>query len=185
MIIGIVGTNGSGKGSVVDYLKEIGFIHYSVRAFIENLLEKEGIFPSRRNLIMKGNELRKQKGADYIIKEIYNKSASETSDIVIESIRCLAEITFLKKKKDVLIFGVDANTKLRFSRIKKRNSNTDHISYDSFIKEEMLELSNVSEFKQNILGCISKADYVFYNNGTKEELNYQLDKVIKNKLVKL
>ena len=44
IIIGITGTLGAGKGTIVDYLvKERGFVHYSVRAFITEEIEKREI----------------------------------------------------------------------------------------------------------------------------------------------
>ena len=43
MIIGITGTDGAGKGSVVDYLvKEKGFVHYSGRGVIVEAIEAKG-----------------------------------------------------------------------------------------------------------------------------------------------
>ena len=42
MIIGITGTDGSGKGTVVDYLVEQkGFKHYSARAIFEEEIARQ------------------------------------------------------------------------------------------------------------------------------------------------
>ena len=38
MIIGITGTLGAGKGTVVDFLKEKGFRHFSVRDYLIKIL---------------------------------------------------------------------------------------------------------------------------------------------------
>ena len=43
-IIGITGTIGAGKGTIVDYLvKEKGYVHYSVRAFIAEEIQRRGL----------------------------------------------------------------------------------------------------------------------------------------------
>jgi len=42
IIIGITGTLGAGKGTVVEYLQEKGFRHYSARGFITKEVEKRG-----------------------------------------------------------------------------------------------------------------------------------------------
>ena len=42
--IGITGTLGAGKGTIVDYLvKNRGFVHYSVRAFITEEIKRRGL----------------------------------------------------------------------------------------------------------------------------------------------
>lgn len=41
LIIGITGTNGAGKGTVVEYLvKEKGFSHYSVSGYLTQILKR-------------------------------------------------------------------------------------------------------------------------------------------------
>ncbi|MBR5146904.1 MAG: AAA family ATPase, partial [Bacteroidales bacterium] len=43
-IIGITGTIGAGKGTIVDYLvKEKGYVHYSVREFLAEEVKKRGL----------------------------------------------------------------------------------------------------------------------------------------------
>ena len=44
IIIGITGTLGAGKGTIVDYLcKKRGFLHYSVREFLEEAFSYVGL----------------------------------------------------------------------------------------------------------------------------------------------
>ena len=59
MIIGITGTNGSGKGAVVDHLISKGFKHYSVRARLREALEAKNIPIDRTALRNYANDLRK------------------------------------------------------------------------------------------------------------------------------
>ena len=59
MVIGITGTDGSGKGTVVDYLVENkGFTHYSARTFLVAEIEKRGLPMSRNQMRLMANEFR-------------------------------------------------------------------------------------------------------------------------------
>ena len=58
-IIGITGTIGAGKGTIVDYLvKEKGYVHYSVREFLAEEVKKRGLEVNRDTLTEVGNDLR-------------------------------------------------------------------------------------------------------------------------------
>ena len=58
-IIGITGTLGAGKGTIVDYLvKEKGYVHYSVRAFLAEEVKRRGLEVNRDTLTEIGNDLR-------------------------------------------------------------------------------------------------------------------------------
>ena len=61
IIIGITGTLGAGKGTVVDYLvKEKGFRHYSVRAFLLEKIRDLGMPENRDSMHAVGNMLREE-----------------------------------------------------------------------------------------------------------------------------
>jgi dephospho-CoA kinase len=51
MIIGLAGTIGSGKGTVVDYLKAKGFVQYSSSALLGELVCKRGQSKNTRLLL--------------------------------------------------------------------------------------------------------------------------------------
>lgn len=61
LIIGITGTIGAGKGTVVDYLtSRYGFKHYSVRKYLTELLQDQGIEPNRDHFTALANSLREK-----------------------------------------------------------------------------------------------------------------------------
>ena len=93
MLIGITGTDGAGKGSVVGYLANSkGYVHYSARAIWVEEIERQGIENNRASMRIVANELRGKHGNDYLITYYLEKMKSDkTENAVIESLRALAE----------------------------------------------------------------------------------------------
>ena len=80
IIIGITGTLGAGKGTIVDFLKEKGFLHYSARDFIVETIEKEGLEVNRDSMTLIGNRLREEHSPSYILKA-YTKEQRKVDKI--------------------------------------------------------------------------------------------------------
>ena len=60
MIIGLVGTMGSGKTEVADYLKSRGFEHYTYSDIIIEIAKKRNIALTRENLQKLGTEIKQK-----------------------------------------------------------------------------------------------------------------------------
>lgn len=170
MIIGLTGTNAAGKGTVVDFLKEKGFMHYSARSFLTGRLSEGRNAVTRENMQTLANALREVHGPSYIIEQLYEQAKKE-KNAVIENIRCLGEITALRQKPGFLLFGIDAEPQTRFQRAYGRGSATDkNMTYEQFIADEQRERDNKEPFKQNLTKCLEEADIFILNDGTPEEL---------------
>ncbi len=179
IIIGITGTLGSGKGTIVKYLvKEKGFIHFSVREFLLKEIMKRNLPENRDSMVMVANELRKQNSPSYITDQLYEQSLEQNKNAIIESIRTPGEAESLRTKGEFYLFAVDADPKIRFERIKLRNSETDHINFDTFIANEKREMTATDPNKQNLKKCREMADFVFMNDGNIEDLFLEVEKVL-------
>lgn len=179
IIIGITGTLGAGKGTIVDYLLQTeGFEHFSARQFIVEEIEKRNLSVNRDSMVAVGNDLRAKHSPSYIAEQLYEKAKLTGKNCVIESLRTVGEINALKKKGNFYLFSVDADPKIRYERITKRQSESDKVSYEKFLDDEKRELTSNDPNKQNLSECIKLADYKFENNKTIDELNKNISLIM-------
>jgi dephospho-CoA kinase len=179
MIIGITGTNGSGKNTVVDYLiAKKGFHHYSVRQFLTKLLEQKGLHPDRMAMRGLANEIRSTHDPAYIIRHLHELSLREGAQYaVIESVRNVGEAEYLLSH-GVFLLAVDADRLVRFNRIQSRKSATDHVDLSTFIAHEELEMNPEGSHDMDIRGVMSRAHTTLANNNSVAALEHAVDAVL-------
>jgi len=178
MIIGVTGTNGAGKGTVVEYLVEQGFHHYSVRAAIIEEIERRGMPVDRSSMRTVGNDLREKNGPEYF-DELFLADAKKNGyeNIIIESVRNVSS-AYALKKQGAKLFAVDADRHIRYDRVVNRGSHTDKVDFDTWVMEEEREWHNEAAHDMNVPGVMKLADYTFQNNGTREELFTQINQAL-------
>ncbi len=175
-IIGITGTLGAGKGTVVEYLvKDKGFRHYSVRGFLREELERRNMPVNRDTLTAIANTLRAKHNPAYIAQQLIKQAKETGQNCIIESIRTPGEIQSLRAYDTFYLLAIDADPRVRYQRIRKRNSETDNISYHVFIDNEQREMHTHDPNKQNLAACIEQADHVIHNNGGISALHQQIE----------
>lgn len=178
-IIGITGTLGAGKGTIVDYLTtRHGFKHFSVRGYLIKVINKKGLEVNRDTMVATANELRALHSPSFIAEELYREAKQSGTNCIIESLRTLGEVKALKEKGNFYLFAIDADQKLRYERIIERASETDKVSFETFVENETREMNSADPNKQNINACMQLADYIFTNNGSMDDLYREIDGVL-------
>jgi len=177
MIIGLTGTNGAGKGTVVEYLKSKGFRHYSAREFLNSEADRQGLPRNRDSQRLVANNLRKERGPSALAEVLLEKAEQGGGDAVIESLRAIGEAEFLKPR-GVKILAVDADRNIRYERAVLRGSENDKVSFEEFCFQEERELASTEPWDMNIFGVMERADAVILNNGTLEELHQEIEKAL-------
>lgn len=181
MIIGITGTDGSGKGAAVQYLVDKkGFVHYSSRSLIVAEIESRGLPVSREQMRLVANDMRKTGGLDVIVATALAVMKKDgVQNAVIESIRAIKEVETLHAAGGILL-AVDADQQLRYERISGRQSASDKVTLAEFIAHEELEMNDPDPSGMQKAAVIKSADYTIMNNGTLAELRDNVDLFLKS-----
>lgn len=176
MIIGITGTDGAGKGAAVAYLvKQKGFTHYSSRDFIVTEIKRQGLPIDRNQMRLTANEMRAAEGNEFVVRRAYEQAQTEGStNVVIESVRALAEAEFLKQQEGVLL-AIDAPPELRYERVQKRRSASDQVSFEQFLTHEALEKNDPDPHGMQKAKVMEIADWTIMNDGTMDDLHTQIE----------
>ena len=184
MIIGIAGTIGSGKGTVVAYLRERGFAHYSSSALLGELVVQEGNPKTRDFLSPMATKLQKEYPGGVVEKNYREKYLSEQPEhAIFEALHRQSEANFIKSVGGIVL-GVDADLETRYKRTVARNEGEkDQKDFEDFKKQSYLEDEggNAAARDNNIREVLRSADALITNDGTVEELRAQVDAVLENK----
>lgn len=181
MIIGITGTDGAGKGAVVQHLvKEHGFLHVSSRAQIEAEIELRGLSATRANLREVANDMRKQHGNGVLVSRAFDVvRRQQAKNAVIESIRAVAEVEVLHAAHGVL-WAVDANPEERYRRIIGRASASDQVTFEEFLAHEKLEMNDPDPNGMQKAAVMAAADYTIMNDQSLKALYKQVNTTLQN-----
>lgn len=144
-IIGIAGTNASGKdtlGELRARLQNAKFV--SLSDIIRRELDKRGLPHERENLRTLANEWRNAEGHGVLAKRTIDLYESEKAEkgyhgLTATSIRHPDEARAIQEAGGIVIW-VDADPKVRYERIHKRNRTEDQKTFEEFMAEEEIEM---------------------------------------------
>ena len=178
MIIGLTGKNGSGKGTVADFLKSRGFQYYSLSDIIREELKAKRIEITRDSLIRTGIKLREDFGPSVLADRISEKLDSD-KNYIIDSIRNPHEVETLKKLPLFRLINVEAPIKVRFERCKQRAREGAELTLEEFKKTEDRERKSKDPHAQQLDKTATLADFMINNSGSLETLEQKVVEVIR------
>jgi len=176
MIIGIIGTIASGKDAVSNYIcRRYRFGKIEMGNFIRREAVKEGLKVNRDVLRKIQLNLRKKYGEDYLISKAIEKiTAGKSKNFVLVGLRTPTDAKLAKEKLKAKIILVDAKPQIRYLRQKRRHRKGFSKTYDQFLHEEAVE-NAMFDFHETR----KYADFKLDNNGSIEEMNKNIVKLIK------
>ncbi|MFM2423617.1 MAG: hypothetical protein RLZZ70_2 [Candidatus Parcubacteria bacterium] len=175
MLVGIVGALGAGKGTVVDYLKTIGYRHYSASGYLKEVVLSRGGVPGRDAYSAVASEIRTADTGG-LAKVLYERYRADGGGLaIIESLHDVGEVVFIKNNGGV-VFALDADLEVRYTRAIARGSEKDNVTFAEFSAH--IEREENGGGHHNIRAAMQLADYVIMNNGTLAELHEQVKKIM-------
>lgn len=170
-LIGLTGTNASGKGAAAAFFKRLGFAYYSQSDVIRDELRRRNLEPTRDNLIREGNDLRQRFGPDILARRVMEKVSS---DSIIDSIRNPSEIEYWRRQENFVLLAIDAPVEVRYRRALTRGRNESAASLEEFTAKEDEEKTR-DRNAQQLETCMRMADFVIQNDGTLEKFHKKLE----------
>jgi len=169
-IIGIAGTNGSGKDTLGELLaSDFGWLFISVTDLLRAEAKKRGLPTERQYTSQISAEWRRESGLGVLIDkavEQYEKLSVEYKGLVISSLRNPGEVDEVHALGGGVVW-IDADPKLRYQRATSRGRGTeDSKTFKQFMTEEAEEMNQSGDSATlNMAGVKQKCDIFITNNG--------------------
>ncbi len=185
LIIGLTGTKAGGKGEIANYLKEKGFVYFS----LSNIVREEAARRGLKNYTIKdlqdiGNDLRQKHGlgvlAEMAIKKIEQEKKRKKEKFVIDGIRNPGEIIAFCKLKNFYLIAADAPQEQRFKWLVARSRESDPKTWLEFLKMDARDQGNEEQkVGQQVKACMKMADFHIENDSTIGALHKKVDIILK------
>ena len=178
MIIGIAGTIGAGKGTVVKYLMSKGFAHYSSSHILKEVLTERGLPLTRTYMSPLADELLAKYPGGVLFLSHEHAQRDGVKDYILEAIHRESEAAYVRSIGGIIL-GVDADIRTRYERsVKRQEGEKDNVTYGQFLADARREDEGQGGGGPNIRAVLKDADAVLTNNGTQEELFAQVEAVL-------
>lgn len=176
LVIGLMGTIASGKGTVAEYLVEKhGFKHIVMGNLVRTIARKLRIKPTRENLHNLQAKYRAKDPAYFIKKVIEKISSSKHKKWVVDGLRNPEDAKILKQTFNAFLVFVDAPPILRWERARKRKRGKE-------AKESFKEFMKIEKDENKIFNFdVTKkyANVTLMNDSTKEKICRETEEILK------
>jgi dCMP deaminase len=181
MRIGVAGLNASGKTEVVQILESRSFYGVSLSDVIREDLRRDGLEPTREQMIERGRALRDRFGPGILAERVIATLPPDRNH-VIDSIRHPAEVEAFRQARDWVLLWVETSPETRYERLRARGRVGEEISFERFQDLQQQELESPDASGQQLLAVRELADEVIENEGTVEDLRATVQRVLEGRL---
>lgn len=177
-IIGLAGTNGSGKDTVGKILAdEYGYLFVSLTDILRAELKREGLSTKRENMRHLSSQWRQQYGLGVLVdraKEEFTQSKLEYRGLAMGSIRNPGEADAIHDSNGIVLW-IDADPQIRYQRVIENSAQRgadravdDNKTFQEFMAEEAEEMNHPEVSDGTTLSgseVKAKSDVFINNNG--------------------
>ena len=176
IIIGLVGQIASGKGTVAQYIEEkYNANTYRFSTSLRDILDRLHCEIDRTTLQSLSTALRQSLGEDLLAKVITKDVEKDKNEvIVVDGIRRMADIQYLKNLENFILVKIVADPKIRYERLIKRTENAGDTkkTYEEFLSDQKKEAD------AEIPVVMEKTQIELNNNKNFEDLYKQIENLI-------
>ncbi len=177
LILGFIGQAGCGKGTATEIMGEkYHASSFRFSAILNDILARLHLDPSRDHFVRLSETLRKTFGEEVLSHAIAKDALEATTDLVtIDGIRRLEDLHALAPLPHFKLIAIDVPAEIRFERLKQRGEKTGEstMSWEKFLSEEQRST------EITIPETMKCAAFTISNAGTREDLEREIDAVIK------
>ncbi|HOX96192.1 MAG TPA: dephospho-CoA kinase [Candidatus Woesebacteria bacterium] len=182
IVIGLTGSLCSGKGTLANHFRDLGFAHQILSDRLREELHSKGQEITRSALQDLGNQLRQIYGGAILAIKTAELLSDIKENIIIDGVRNPEEANYLRDVLGAKIIGVDApvEKRLEWYLARAKDRGEDGKTYEEFERDNNRDFGlGEPSSGQQVEKCLAMADIVLWNNGTKADLNNEGDRFLK------
>ncbi|MBP9852742.1 MAG: hypothetical protein QG629_452 [Patescibacteria group bacterium] len=186
-LIGISGTNGSGKDTIGQYLADQHkWLFVSVTDMLREECRRRGLAIERENLRTISAEWRREGGLGVLVDkavELFGETSEDYAGLAVASLRNPGEVDRVHELGGVVVW-VDADARIRYDRIQsvsRGRGSEDTKTFAEFLAEQEAEMQSSGDAATlNMSTVRDKADEQLLNEGTPEQLKDEIAMIVES-----
>ncbi len=181
IIIGLVGETGSGKDTVAHYLKrryDVQLLRFSLP--LKKTLDLFFNKSSKKDQSWLYSVFKERFGEDVLHQGVRRYVEQHDGLMCVNGMRMMKDLDFIRSFKNNYIMYVTADQELRWKRVVGRGEKSD----DRQSLEDFQKFESTAETEKNIPVIGAQADFTIKNDGTMDDLLWQVDDAMKEILKK-
>jgi cytidylate kinase len=181
-IIGISGTNGSGKDTLGHMLADHhNYLFISVTELLREECLRRGIKVTRENTRMVSAEWRRQSGLGVLVDKAYDaykQVENQYVGLALASLRNPGEADRVHELGGTVVW-LDAEPKIRYNRIQSdlhirtHRSDEDNKSYEEFLNEEQIEMHSSGDAATLNMAAVKELADVRIDNSHEDPASFR------------